>query len=245
VTSHVFAKLYGNFRTGTNWLTKLIHKNFSDIVVIQHMLGSKHEQPISSLDSWRKYLSEPENSTFRAENAKKRKQIHLRELPISLQHELADKLDDLRYLVLIKNPYSWAASYARFKCGVFQLRSIWYIRRNSDNYRQWEALCETKPDRALIIRYEDLLTIPSFEMSRIAALAGYAHWDQSQFQGISDTILKNGCSGEPFTKAEYFLSGEYAEDLPDWVKQYVTDHTDWELFGRYGYTPGVFAHRSL
>jgi hypothetical protein len=98
----IYVKLYGLQRSGTNLVKGLLEINFRDVIVLQSILGNKHE-PFDRQQalSWQPADLDPRYLKMSTEEIERaRESLRARRM----------------YVVLsIKNPYSWLVSYYRLR----------------------------------------------------------------------------------------------------------------------------------
>jgi len=153
-------KQYGLKRTGTNLLRYLLEENFRETRVLVNILGWKHG-PWSPEVDWTGSDWDIGVDPGTAMSA-----LQLDELA---QLRTAHQEGTLRYVASVKNPYAWLTSYFNFRrargeiaarCfeAIPQKHFLYdldlYIRTN----QSYLELMARFPDRALLVRYEDILT---------------------------------------------------------------------------------------
>jgi hypothetical protein len=134
----------GYIRTCTNYTRVLLEKNFAAKVVTV----AKHDD--------REGLYKDMGSYIELVKAQ-------RGWPHDLEPHLIDALhsgDKLRYVVCIKNPYSWFHSVS--KTGPSMHRpdpsNPWPVIENfNERYRAWMDIVKERPDSSYVVRHEDLL----------------------------------------------------------------------------------------
>lgn len=117
----VFLKQFGERRTGTNYLRKLLSENFYNVVVLMHVLGDKHSAPslLSPPDSvsedaayqWVRglTLSSPAETT-RIDDADQ--ESYMRSIAVPLVE--AVHRGELGFVLNVKDPYAWGASLCKY-----------------------------------------------------------------------------------------------------------------------------------
>jgi hypothetical protein len=117
----VFLKQFGERRTGTNYLRQLLSENFTNVVVLMHVLGDKHSAPgrLSPPDTvspqaafqWVRELtlSSCAKSTIAGDEGQEE---YLRSIAVPLMD--AARREDLGFVLSVKDPYAWGASLCKF-----------------------------------------------------------------------------------------------------------------------------------
>lgn len=220
-------KLYGARRTGTNYIYQLLLRNFRAPVFIS-LFGWKHGPPPEDLQKW--WEEHPkETRKFRG----------------SFRF-----IDRLRYVVCVKDPYALCLSnldYSRrfFKkpqdiatpgtyrqlCASFnKLYQVW-----------WDFMQVRMPHESFVFRYEDALA--DF---RAVLLEIEERFRLGRKQLVLQDLVREALPGtdghthvskQVFSRKDYYLKKEYLKRLSPECRQAITDTTDWELMGRYGYKP--------
>lgn len=150
-----YIKIFGIERSGTNYLEALIKENLN-AHPLTNGLGWKHGAPVTP-DEW-----------FHDGISKE-------ELPNKdLYIEIVRKNPSLPCVVIIKDPYHWLDSIRKFRPQNFDLVK-WFKKYNSLylEYMNYLLINEHeyfKP--AIFVRYEDLLTEPEKQISKIAEVFG-------------------------------------------------------------------------
>jgi hypothetical protein len=199
----VFLKQYGARRSGTNVLRELLHRNFTNVVVLMHVLGDKHEPPVDLASAWDDSRSQPDpawafvtRATWLVPAAftsttNEAQRDHLRSLAEPLAAAFAS--GRVGYLISVKDPYPWALGMASWN-GWLPPRYSWLpriLRRPgwrdkvdlmardaclefNRNYREWLALLERFPERATLVHAEDLAEKPAAVLDALAVRHGLA-----------------------------------------------------------------------
>lgn len=123
VKSRAVFKQYGERRTGTNYLRFLMEQNFSDALVLMHVLGDKHSPPAavqlpddpSPAESfeWVRAMTF-ERPALTTREGDPEQEAHLRSIASEIR--AAFRSQRFGYLISIKNPYAWGVSVAAFEC---------------------------------------------------------------------------------------------------------------------------------
>jgi hypothetical protein len=192
----VFLKQYGERRTGTNHLRNLLLRNFQKVTVLMHVLGDKHSPPAvlgtpatetaGAALEWVKAVTAAAPATSTKSGDEKQEE-HMRGLAVPLAEAVSR--GELGYLISLKDPYAWGASFARYwhfaPLGLPQRRpDLWQapdsiqpmVARVQDyraatlltaacqafnhKYRSWLEIVQHEPARARVVLHEDLLDHP-------------------------------------------------------------------------------------
>ena len=127
-----------------------------------------------------------------------------------------DMLPDSAFVYIVRDPRDMAASQLRrgFERSVAHMATAWnrYLRR----YRR---LCDDHPERAAIVRYEDLVRQPDTELDRIFGTVGVeAHPDARRFFESKATIHGSRHNNAPRVGQDLSSSsiGRWRSDLSAW-----------------------------
>jgi hypothetical protein len=136
-----YFKIYGQMRTGTNYISTLLLNNFLDTTIFMNIGGWKHGKLIEYPDC-----------------------IELvNKVDITTKNNIEiDKIIDLfknnnvNFLVIIKNPYMWINSMSIYKKQqITSLFVIEYITIWNEIYSNYKYYIEN--ERAYLVKYEELL----------------------------------------------------------------------------------------
>ncbi len=145
----VYIKQYGAPRTGTNYVKWVIQVNWPDEArVLSNILGSKHGPYLEKMDwSGKGWIP---------------KKAGIPQLVKAVTPEIRQAYDngELRYVVIIKDPYCYYWSNKRLfyqkgcsKKGIQHLTTAW----NKLYLNWWDLVVNKRPAQSIIIRHEDLL----------------------------------------------------------------------------------------
>jgi len=153
----IYIKQYGAKRTGTNYLKWLMESNFQNITVLSNILGWKHGLHPDKVD-W----SGNEWDHRRPQNSKKLVKLITEDLRDSYNN------GDIRYSVIIKNPYSYYVSHLRLwpKNSTDQ-RIVDCITTWNDSYNNWYNLSQSS-QLTRVTKFEDLIKNKKIELNKIA-----------------------------------------------------------------------------
>jgi len=213
-----YIKIYGDRRTGTNFLQQLCRQNFENITVFDNQFGWKHGFP----------LDKDKMSNWVVENPKRKSNYG------KIFKKILEGDHKLYPCIIIKNPYSWYSSIKNYIGNKFNMDRS-YTRYNSI-YRSYKKLYEGKHDnniygKSVIIKYEDLLSDTN---RKITEIANFFKITIKKSIVIPRLVPMSG----KFTnkKKEFYLSGG-TFGLSDKLVQEINDLVDWELMKFYGYKP--------
>jgi len=208
-------------RSGTNYLEKLIRKNFTprDVLVLNNQLGCKHHALTSeSMQSW---VQEKGKLQF-----------------------LLDQIWSISFTINVRNPMSWSLGFLkhRKRLGdrvklkdpaphVEQLQKVMQVLTN------WRTLAEKRPEAVCIIRFEDLVAdyLPTMEelaqKFKLVPRGG-------QFHDVTQEVLSGGrLAKAQYGRREYHVAEEWKKELVPKVRRAILDTVDWELASFFGYVP--------
>lgn len=146
-----YFKIYGQMRTGTNYISATLLNNFLDTNVFMNIGGWKHGKLIEYPDSF--------------ELVNKVVQITINNIDIDKTIDLFTT-KNVNFLVIIKNPYMWIKSISIYKqkeitCEfIIEYISIW-----NEIYSNYKYYIEC--GKAYLVKYEELLEKPYETLDKI------------------------------------------------------------------------------
>ncbi|MGF7081403.1 hypothetical protein [Mucilaginibacter sp. UYCu711] len=181
-----YFKQYGCKRTGTNYLRALLERNFSDIIVLMHTLGGKHDHPVDLKKFLYDYPNDPVGFVAMSTQAYPAETTHpfdpqqkefIKNNAVAIFNAISK--NQIHYLVSIKNPYAWINSNKDPSSWIngnyrhmltthgehsdrsrtellIKLKSIEF----NSIYSSYLNLAKKFPDQTTIVKYEDILTDP-------------------------------------------------------------------------------------
>ncbi len=190
----LYFKQYGCKRTGTNYLRALLERNFSDIIVLMHTLGGKHEQPVDLIKFLNDYPDDPVGfvaMATQAHPAESTRPFDAEQIEFIRNNAvgIADAVlnNRIHYLVAIKNPYSWINSNKdpnswinrNYKdilishggyTDVSRTELLIKLKSKEFNsiYSSYFDLARRFPNQTTIARYEDVLADPAGFLSKMS-----------------------------------------------------------------------------
>lgn len=224
-----YIKEYGTRRTFTNYFYVLTHHNFRDVQVLPSILDSKHAEPVDYRAWLKKEIHKPRFKT---------------EEYLARIRDVQAHLDQVRFAVLIKNPYAWLLSLLELRNSqgnkrVFnnekKHRSV--LRRFNEKYTAWKALIEREGNKAVMFRYGDVLVDPKQPLRVMEKQFGLKR-KRKRFENIGkkvnqcERIQKSG-----FKKKDFYLNQQYFHHPRYTASMFknVTQLIDWKLMAWYGY----------
>lgn len=215
-----YIKQYGIQRSATNYIRRLLELNFVYVDVLMHRLGSKHESPIDFLG----WINESKQNEYLREPYKN---------------------GEIKFITVTKNPYAWLLSSYRYrnkKQGHIDPEKKEFInasfRHYNQEHRAWIKLTENYKDRAIIVKYEDLLQNLSAEMEKIQKVLDLEPLNDRYID--EPKVIKP--SEENVTRLtkrdfneEYYLKQEYLNELSDYQIRNINSAADWNVMAKLGY----------
>lgn len=243
----IFIKQYGAKRTGTNYLKYILHLNYSNILVLSNILGWKHGcVPVNIWD--KNYWYEREGNVSKSEKAVAFKMFkkHQREL------ENAFKNKDIRYIVCVKNPYSWLDSMARYlKEPSDILNNKNFIEKQINNwnmvYNNWVKL-ENEYQLSIIIKYEELLSSFDKTMFRIEKKLNLGEYRkqkdcvlncENKMSNMSDGCWDIDKVKNKKNNNQYYLDNNYLLKFNKKSLSYINKLVDKNLLNELGYNERI------
>ena len=146
-----YFKIYGQLRTGTNYLSTLIINNFTETTVFMNIGGWKHG----------KIIEYPNNNELLNTVDPISKNKYNIEETIKLF-----KNNNVKFLVIVKNPYMWIHSVSVYKnkeiTRKFILDNISIWNNTYSNYKDY-----IESGKAYLVKYEILLQEPNETLDKI------------------------------------------------------------------------------
>jgi len=231
----IFVKQYGERRTCTNLAKYFVEQNTVGVEVLASVLGWKHGFHSGKID-W-------SGETWGEEYGRPLKD----QVKNLLEIKEAYTAGELRYLVCVKDPYSWCLSFARYQR---KINPVGYVRpaylKNiigvwNKKYLNWEKLLNSV-ELSFLFRYEDFLREPRSVRERLlkslclpGSQKSSLSFPQKFSRGGQRLNKKNAFSSTAFDR-DYYLNRRY-------MKFYNSDHKgifrkclDIALAKRLGYT---------
>lgn len=217
-----FFKIYGQMRTGTNYIASLIKLNFLNTFILVNVGGWKHGNIIKN----------PSKENMLSRIKKEHKMKYNKELLFKLFN-----LNAINFIVMIKDPYKWLLSVLKFKKkriikeNIINELKIW--NEKYSNYRE-----HIKNGNVFLIKYEELLIDRNNILNR---LKDYFNM-RKRFRGYKNInkVLNPNCDhnlgstgNRIFNKKKFYLSNKKV--FSDELLQVINNNIDRELLEFYGY----------
>jgi hypothetical protein len=218
-----YIKQYGLKRSGTNYLTALLYKNFRDIHVFINVLGWKHKKDNFKISFKRKDWYKDYNPSKQEVN----------------KNVLNDvKKSNIYYIFQLKNPYNWVVSLAKYQNRPIKSFSINYIRsltiRWNIKVNNYLEFTRQNIDISTVIRYEDLPQILSFIGTKFNLTKKYKNciYDIEKRVGAGNDSSKIILQDSKINKNKVNL---YHEKLSTKQIKVITNTVDYSLMTFFNY----------
>lgn len=230
-----YIKQYGEIRTGTNYLKRLIEINFVDAHVFGSILGWKH----GMYD-----VSNSRDDTKSHEEWVKRKSKHgvvfsVDGYPLRYSPKvLLAAIPNLGYIFSIKKPIPYVLSYKNFRFPNKKLTPTIVknmCERYNKSYYNWLELYRQNEAKSIIVPYESLIRDINhillnldikFGMTKRHPEASYVD-EASPVNASTDVGLLVDKKSQ-FNK-KYYLEEEYLSNITDDLIAVIDDHVDQSL----------------
>jgi len=230
-----YIKQYGEIRTGTNYLKRLIELNFIDVHVFGSILGWKHG--MYDLSNTR----DGTNSHEEWVKKKTRKGVVFSVDGYPLRYSpkaLLEAIPGLGYIFSIKKPIPYVLSYKKFRFPNKKLTPAIVknmCQRYNKSYYNWLELYRQNEAVSIIVPYESLIRDINhvllnldirFDMNKRLPEASYT--DETCPVNASTDVGLLVDKKTQFNK-KYYLEEEYLSDVTDEVISVIDDHIDQSL----------------
>lgn len=226
-----FFKQYGELRTGTNYLKRLIELNFEDCTVFGSVLGWKH-------GTYDLNNREDRTSSHKEWVEKKTRDgvvYSVDDLPLRYSPDmLVDCIDHLNYIFSIKKPIPFILSYKKFRLPNKPLTDQHIInlcRRYNDRYRTWLSMYLVSG--GVIVPYESLIMdighiLLSLELKYGLERTNNTFTDESSPVKASTDVGLIIDRKSKFNK-DYYLAEEYMKEISPHQVRLIESLIDHEL----------------
>ncbi len=222
-----YFKQYGAQRTGTNYLKRLMEKNFEHVTVFGSVLGWKHgmyetgngyKHECSSHQEWVERKTRDDGRVYSVDNH-------------PLKHskdELMSACENLHYLISVKDPYAYVVSYKRFRANKQpwdQTKVVSWMSTYIKQYAQWRQLYDQSPDKCIVVQYEQLLCNRDVVLSTIQAKFDLQkkHKQFVNEERVVKASTDHGLNiGKNSFDVSYYLSKQYMDEMPQDIHATVT-----------------------
>jgi hypothetical protein len=220
-----YFKIYGQKRTGTNYISTILEKNFLDTKVFMNVGGWKHGK-IIEIPNKTELVNTVDFHT--------KKKINVSET-INLF-----KKNTVKFIVMIKNPYMWINSICnQYKKSVedssFIIKQIKIWNTLYTNYKQY---IESK--KAYLIKYEDLIQDPDSVLEDLIKEFNLKRKFKNSFKletkklkANSDANIGN-CMNKDFDKTKY-INPNINKILSKNIIEIINNNIDFKLMDFYNY----------
>ena len=257
-------KQYGEKRTATNYLRRLLQDNL-DALVIDNLLGWKHGCPEPS-EVWLQYMKDPQHAvkpmspdlndpeilTVETEYRWRQKCTRERTLPQKPKPHLKACIQAVnhglvRFTISIRDPFAWLPAVADYDYQ-WEPDNEWLIQklvqRFNKRYRAWRAMCSRLSRHAhwAVVRHEDLLRDPIAEIERLRT-----QFKISLRKGVKTIanedaeVYSSGKIGQAYNSrshnTKYYLDRQYLNRYTGDSMGIARDAFDWDVLDWLGYTP--------
>ena len=257
----VVVKQYGELRTGTNYVRALLQQNYPNTLVLTYILGDKHSPPVAFDAIWDevRHLPDPDLEFARratyavrgpaSQDGDRTQLAEIRKRAAAVAAAYRDR--SMRFLVTIKDPCAWIVSVARFQQWVHRddetlhdwdcdrVREMCF--RYNAHYASWRELVDANPERARMIRFEDLLTDAEQVFTGVERLLGLTR--PKAFVDLAETVEPTVWDHLPVLKStaqfddSYYSGRRYLERLLPEHRAIIASTIDWETLSPFGYEP--------
>lgn len=227
-----YFKIYGLERTGTNYITSLIGKNFSNVKVFMNIGGDKHKNLIQF--PTKKQIFEHVS-----------KDIYNKYKNINLKQLFDQK--KIIYLICVKNPYTWIDSYLNYygnnKPWLKQLdrteeNIIYATKLWNSRYKNYSKYI--KEGSAYVVIYEEILDnyndflrkmMKKFNLKKKEK--NFINIEKKLRANSEDTIGRVGF--KKFDKKDFYLQSPIDKIYKEKEFNLINKYLDNDLLKFYGY----------
>lgn len=220
-----YFKIYGQMRTGTNYISTILVNNFLDTKVFMNVGGWKHGKIIQ--------IPNKKNLVNRVDNNTKNK-INVTET-INLF-----KINKVKFIVMIKNPYMWINSICKFKkkslnehSFIIEQIKIWNTLYT--NYKQY-----IESGKAYLIKYEKLIQEPESVLENLIKEFNLKRKFKDSFElekkklGANSDAALGKTHDKDFDKTKY-INPNINEILTNNIIKIINNNIDFKLMDFYDY----------
>lgn len=236
-----YFKQYGEIRTGTNYLMRLIELNFKSTTVFGSILGWKHgtyglTNCIDSTINHEDWIKQKTKNgvVYSVDN------YPVKYTPV----ELLRSLKYLKYIFSIKKPQAYVVSYKKFR---FPKRPLdrnmieMICNRYNDRYRVWKEMYITNKHNSIVVPYESVIHDFSHVLfslqSQFNLQCKHSKYINERNTVKASTDVGLNISNQQF-RADYYLNEYYLDELSSDQINLINDNIDHELVD-YFYSEGV------
>ena len=228
-----YIKQYGELRTGTNYLKRLVELNFPDVTVFGSILGWKHGtyDLSNTIDNTRSHYEWIEKKT------KKGIVYSVDNLPLHKHppEVLREAVTGIHYLFSIKKPVPFILSYKKFRLPnklLTDTHIITLCNRYNERYRKWLEMYKLNESRSFFITYESLIRDINhvllnielrFGLDKLSPEASYI--DETNPVNASTDIGLIIDKKKTFNKA-YYLEEKYLDEFSESQLNIIDNNID-------------------
>jgi len=220
-----YFKIYGQLRTGTNYISTILETNFLDTKVFMNVGGWKHGK-IIEIPNEKELLNTIDGHT--------KNKINVSET-INLF-----KKNTVKFIVMIKNPYMWINSICNcsnksVKDSSFIIEQIKIWNTLYANYKQ-----HIESKKAYLIRYENLIQDSDSVLEDLIKEFNLKRKFENSFKLETKKLLANSdatlgkCCSEDFDKTKY-INPNINKFLPRNIMKIINNNIDFRLMDFYNY----------
>jgi hypothetical protein len=219
-----YVKVFGMQRTGTTFLKALCYANFKNATIFTNEFGWKHGYPFSNerFEKWPEKYSNFEDG----------------ETKYNYYSNIVSEVkrgNRVKFIIIIKNPYSWYYSIRRYRRSQFSMDSLSKeYKIYSDRYKGYEefyrSLAQNIYGEGCIIRYEDLIRNTESVLRHISKELDIELKTSSVI--IPNQVDQSRSFNEK-QKKFYLSTGNFK--LTQYLVDMINDNVDWEVLNFFGY----------
>jgi hypothetical protein len=228
----MYFKQYGELRTGTNYLKRLLEINFNEVTVFGSILGWKHGtyDTSNSVDDTKSHAEWIDKQTrdgivYSVDN-----------IPIKYKStELRESLSGLKYIFSIKRPVSFVLSFKKFRMPNRALTDAVIVKlchRYNERYTTWLSMFRDSEESSIIVPYESLIMDYNHILLSVQ-LKFDLQPKQKQFTNETKTVKASTDVGLIIDKerfnTDYYLYEHYLNDISERQVAIIYDTINHEL----------------
>jgi hypothetical protein len=220
-----YFKIYGQMRTGTNYISTILEKNFLDTKVFMNVGGWKHGK-IIEIPNKKELVNRVDKHT--------QKKINVSETINFF------KKNTVKFIVMIKNPYMWINSICNFNNKSVENSSfiIGQIKIWNTLYTNYKQYIESK--KAYLIKYENLIQDPDSVLEDLIKEFNLKRKFKNSFKLETKKLLPNSdasigkCTNNDFVKTKY-INPNINKNLSKNIIEIINNNIDFKLMDFYNY----------
>ena len=220
-----YFKIYGQMRTGTNYISKILVNNFLDTKVFMNVGGWKHGK-IIQIPNNINLVNTVDNTTKKKINVTKTINLF--------------KINKVKFIVMVKNPYMWINSMCKFKKKSlnnhsFIIKQIETWNKLYTNYKQY-----IESGKAYLIKYEKLIQEPENVLENLIKEFNLKRKFKDSFElekkklGVNSDATLGQTLNKDFEKTKY-INPNINEILTNNIIKIINNNIDFKLIDFYDY----------